>query len=403
MDQKESAEGPLDRKVLISGAGIAGLTLGILLAEDGWDVLVVEKDPELRTDGYMMDFFGAGWDVAEKIGILDALREVRYPISSLEYVDSDGHPRFPPVPLDRIRKALDGRYTNIRRPDLARILYRRALEAGVTVRFGTSITAVADDGLGVAADFADGASGTFSLLFGADGVHSRIRKLVFGPEEQFARFLGYYVAAIRLPRGEYSPGNSLKISEEPGRVMWVYPIDEGTVSAVFAFEHDKVGRLPHDERFPFVRENYRGTAFGVEKILREYQAKDPLYFDSATQIVMPSWHRGRVALLGDACGCLTLLAGQGSHMAMAGGFVITNELKRHGGDHTRAFDAYERFMHPIIDRKQEQAVRLAQAFVPPTSRQMLFRYLLLRLIFSPLFIRWFFSRLGGKSVLAGYS
>jgi 2-polyprenyl-6-methoxyphenol hydroxylase-like FAD-dependent oxidoreductase len=402
MDRNEAGEHPAGKKVLISGAGIAGLTLGILLSEDGWEVLVVEQDPELRTEGYMMDFYGAGWDVAEKLGILDAVREARYPIEFLEYVDNKGQPRFPPVPLDRLRKALNGRYTYIRRPDLAWILYRRALEAGVSVRFGTSIQTLEEHDEEVMVGFDDGTSGNFSLLFGADGVHSRVRELVFGPGKEFERFLGYYVAAIHVARGDIPGRDSVTIYEEPGRVMWVYPISERTTSVVFAFEHEEVGHLPHEERLPFVQENYRGAAFGAEKILREYPATDPFYFDSMTQIVMPSWSRGRVALLGDACGCLTLLAGQGSHMAMAGAWVIATELKRHDGDNREAFRAYERFMHPVIKKKQDEAIRAAKVFVPASSRQMVFRYLFLRLIFSPFFIRRFFAGLGGMSILAGY-
>jgi 2-polyprenyl-6-methoxyphenol hydroxylase-like FAD-dependent oxidoreductase len=92
MDRKEQGEKTADKKALISGAGIAGLTVGTLLAEDGWDIIVVEKDSELRTEGYMMDFFGAGWDVAERMGILNAVRGVRYPIAYLEYVDREGKP-----------------------------------------------------------------------------------------------------------------------------------------------------------------------------------------------------------------------------------------------------------------------------------------------------------------------
>jgi 2-polyprenyl-6-methoxyphenol hydroxylase-like FAD-dependent oxidoreductase len=386
----------MDKKVLISGAGIAGLTLGILLSEDGWDTLVVEKDPGLRTEGYTMDFFGAAWDVAERLGVIDAVRAAGYPIEYLAYVDREGKPRFPPVPFDRIHRALEGhRYTFIRRPDLAQILYRRATDAGVSVRFGTSIHALTEHSEGVTVEFDDGTSGSFSLIFGADGVHSRVRGLVFGPEEQFERFLGYYVAAIHMPREEYSGENFLKIYEEPGRVMWVYPIDDRNASALFIFEHEPTGYLPHADRLPFVRKQFEEAGWVAEKVLRDYPQAEPLYFDSATQIVMPAWYRGRVALLGDACGCLTLLGGQGSHMAMAGAWVIAAELKKHGTDHTGAFRAYEQFLHPVIVRKQDEAVRLARIFVPSTSRQMVFRYLLLRMVSSPVFIRPFFARLGG--------
>jgi len=400
MNRENRPDEPDNRSVLISGGGIAGLTLGILLKEDGWNPLVIERDPVLRTEGYMMDFFGSGWDVAERMGLVQEIRAIHYPIEYLEYVNGEGHPRFPPIPIDRIRKALDGNYAYLRRPDLERILFDRAVSSGITIRFGSTIDSVVEHDAGVEVRFRDGSSETFRFLFGADGVHSRVRELVFGPESGFERFVGYYVAALHLPEKKYSRANSVRIYEEPGRVVWVYPRDEKSIDAIYMFEHDQVGHLPHEARLPFVKEQFRGAGWIAEALLSEHPSEEPVYFDSATQIVMTTWHRGRIALLGDACGCLTLLAGQGSHMAMAGAFVIARELRRHGGNHTAAFQAYEQLMHPMIEQKQEEVVRTAKTFIPHSSGQMIVRYLFLRIVFSNLFIRRFFGRLGAKSVLA---
>jgi 2-polyprenyl-6-methoxyphenol hydroxylase-like FAD-dependent oxidoreductase len=402
MSPKISDEGRTTRSVLISGAGIAGLTLAILLREDGWEPLVIERDPALRTEGYMMDFFGTGWDVAVRMGLDGEIRDVHYPIGYLEYIDKEGHPRFPPIPLARIREALDGNYTYLRRPDLERILFARATSSGVTIRFGSTIRSVAENDSGVEVHFEDGTSGTFRLLFGADGVHSRVRELVFGPEEEFERFLGYYVAALHLRERKEPDRDSVEIYEEPGRVVWVYPRDDQSIDAIYMFEHDRVGRIQRKDRLSFVREQFRGADWIAESLLSGYTSDEPVYFDSTIQIVMPAWQKGRVALLGDACGCLTLIAGQGSHMAMAGAWVIATELRRHDGDHAAAFRVYEEFLRPVIEKKQQEAVRTAKTFIPASSGKMVFRYLLLRIIFSRLLIRWFFSRLGAKSVLAGY-
>jgi 2-polyprenyl-6-methoxyphenol hydroxylase-like FAD-dependent oxidoreductase len=389
-------------KALISGAGIAGLTLAILLKERGLDPLVVERDPAFRTEGYMMDFFGSGWDVAERMGLVDAIRATHYPIERLEYVDGDGNPRFPPVPIDRVRRALGGKYAPLRRPDLARILLDRASASGVPVRYGTTVRSMEDTGSGVNLTFSDGTVDEFGLVFGADGVHSRIRELLFGPEAQFDRFLGYYAAGFHIPADGHDPGHSLKIYEEPGRVLWCYPVDDKTMDAMFFFSHGDVGRLPREKRLAFVREQYVGAGWIIESLLRGVSSAEPIYFDAMTQIVMPEWHKGRAALLGDACGCLTPLAGQGSHMAMAGAYVLARELERYGGDHRRAFAAYERFMRPAIERKQIAAVRSAPLFIPSSRWQMAIRYLLLRLIYSNLLIRPFFGWFGAKSLLAGY-
>jgi 2-polyprenyl-6-methoxyphenol hydroxylase-like FAD-dependent oxidoreductase len=394
---------PDSTKVLISGGGIAGLTLGLLLRQAGWDPLVIERDPALRTEGYMMDFFGTGWDVAERIGLSDEIRKVRYPIDYLEYVDSNGRPRFPPVPLERVRKAFDGKYTYLLRPDLEKILYDRALATGVPVRFGTTIGHFRDRGDCVEVTFADGESGDFRLVFGADGAHSRVRELAFGPESRFGRYLGYYVAEFEVTGHGREIGRSVKMYEEPGKVAGFYPVDDRRVQAMYIFRYPDAGHIPRDQRVAIVREAFRDAGWIAGPALDGIQSEKPVYFDSMAQIRMPAWQKGRIALLGDACGCLTPIAGQGSHMAMAGAYVIAGELDRYDGDHTRAFPAYEQFLRPVITKKQDEALRLARQFVPSSMSFLSFRYLLLRLIFSTLFIRRSVAMIGKKSSLEGYS
>jgi 2-polyprenyl-6-methoxyphenol hydroxylase-like FAD-dependent oxidoreductase len=390
-----------EKKVLISGGGIAGLTLGILLKEKGWDPLIVERSPVLRPEGYMMDFFGTGWDVAERMGLVDDIRKLPRPIDSLEYINSRGSPRFPPVPIDRIRTAVDGKYAYLRRPDLERILFNRATAAGVPITFGTEIEWIHEGGSEVEVRFSNGNTDGFALLFGADGVHSRVRELAFGEESQFARFLGYYVAAFHFDRETYDTGRSVMMYEEPCRICWAYPVGPDQMEAGYAFCHDDIGHIPRKDRLLFVKEQIRGMGWVAEELIRK-RDDEPLYFDSATQIVMPSWHTNRIALLGDACVCLTLLAGQGSHMAMAGAYVLARELEKHQGNHRAAFPAYENFMKPHVGKKQDEAVRTAKAFVPRSRFEMLYRYLLLRIAFSEFFIRRLFAGFGAESILAGY-
>jgi 2-polyprenyl-6-methoxyphenol hydroxylase-like FAD-dependent oxidoreductase len=402
MGLSSDAEAKKDGRVLISGGGIAGLTLGILLKESGWDPLVIEREPALRTEGYMMDFFGTGWDVAERMGLVDDIRRIGYPIDLLEYVDRNGNPLFPGIPIDRVKRALGGKYTPLLRPDLERILFDRAAASGVTVRFATTIRSLQESDSGVNVTFSDGTSEPFALLFGADGIHSRVRELIFGQESQFDRSLGYYAAAVRVTDHEYDLRRSLNIYEEPGRVLWCYPIDSRNTDALYFFRHDDVGHIPREKRLEFVREQYKGCGWIAERILQEAPSSKPIYFDTMTQIVMPTWHKGRTALLGDACGCLTPIAGQGSHMAMAGAYVITHELERYHGEHQRAFSAYEGFMKPFVAEKQDRAKRYAEMLIPSSRWQMLLRYPLLRMIFSGPFIRRLFAVFGGKSILTGY-
>ena len=373
------------KRILVSGGGIAGLTLAIELKRHGFDPLVIEREPGLRAEGYMMDFFGTGWDVAARMGLTDRLRAVRYPIDSLEFVDTAGR-AYVHMPIERMRRALDGNYVYLRRPDLERILAERARDAGVDIRYGCSLAAVEDRGAHLHARFEDGGEDEFALAVGADGVHSRLRELAFGPERQFARFLGLYVAAFHVARGKLPIDREVKLYEEADRSAFLYPLSGQRLDATFVFRHDEL-HVPRTERIGFLRERYRGAGWIVEDVLRAYDGAEPVFFDSATQIEMPQWHQGRVALIGDACGCLTLLAGQGSHMAMAGGYVLAQELARQS-NHAAAFAAYQTVLKPHVDKKRRDAARFASVFVPSRRSRPWLRRLTLRPLFSAPLIRF---------------
>jgi 2-polyprenyl-6-methoxyphenol hydroxylase-like FAD-dependent oxidoreductase len=306
------------------------------------------------------------------------------------------------VPIARLSRAFGGKYVYLRRSDLERILYERAQAEGVAVRFGSVVTSLRETANGVRATFVDGAAAEFALVFGADGVHSGVRRLIFGEQRQFERFLGGYVAAFHLKRHKFNIGRALKLHEETDRVAAFYPLDAKRMDATYVFRHDEVQVLPED-RLSFVRKEFKGAGWIAEAMLKAYRAKEPIYFDSLTQIAMPDWHRGRVALVGDACGCLTLLAGQGSHMAMAGAYVIARELARHDGDHASAFTAYQAMLKPAVTKRQKDAAVMARYFIPSERSRPWLRRLVIKLMFSapvlPLIFRWF----GARSVLEGYT
>ncbi len=386
------------KRILISGGGIAGLTLAIELKQSGFDPLLIEREPGLRREGYMMDFFGTGWDVAERMGLVGQLRAVRYPIDAFEFVDAGGRP-YMRMPIEWARRALGGNYVYLRRGDLERILADRARDVGVEIRYATSLAALQDRGAAVHARFENRSGDEFDLVIGADGVHSRVRELVFGPERQFARFLGLYVAAFHVARGELPIDREAKLYEEADRMAFLYPLSAQRLDATFVFRHGEV-HVPHGERLAFLRERFRGAGWIAEDVLRAHTDDEPLFFDSVTQIVMPQWHRGRVALIGDACGCLTLLAGQGSHMAMAGGYVLAHELAQRA-DHGAAFAAYQDFLKPPVDKKRKDAARFAGLFVPSHRSHPWLRRLVIRLLFSRALMKYGLAFFGAKSVLAG--
>jgi 2-polyprenyl-6-methoxyphenol hydroxylase-like FAD-dependent oxidoreductase len=385
------------KRVLISGAGIAGLTLAIQLKQNGFEPVVIERDKALRTEGYMMDFFGTGWDVAQRMGLTERLGSIRYPIDALAFVDGDGEP-YLKVPVERIRDALGGRYIYLRRPDLEHVLDERARELSIEIIYDTSLHRLHSLRDYVHATFTDGRVDDFDLVVGADGVHSCVRKLAFGPDRPFMRFLGLYVAAFHFTDRSGQLEGFCKLHEETDRSAFFYPLDSARMDATYVFRHDEI-EVPPGQALGFVRAQYRGGGWITEEVLRDYPNSEPIYFDPATMVAMPRWHRGRVALVGDACGALTLLSGQGSHMAMAGAYVLAQELARHD-DHRAAFAAYERTIKPQVDRKQKESAAFAKIFVPNRRSRRWLRRLTLWAMFSRIGLPLAMRAFGTRSVLA---
>lgn len=386
-------------KILISGGGIAGLTLAILLKRKGMHPVVLERAPKLREEGYMMDFFGSGWDVAERMGIVEDIQAVKYPIDAFRYVREDGRPIFH-MPVEWARQGQGGNYTYIRRQDLERILFDHSQREGVEVRFRSSIATLEDRGNDVLVGFEDGTEEVVSIVVGADGIASRVRELVFGPYESYAKFLGSYVAAFQAEHA-FDLQNTFSLYEEKDRLGGFYPISNKLMDATYVFRDVYHGFIPPEERLPLLQGKFKGCGWMLDNVLQDLHPKTPLYFDAMTQIIMPSWHKGRVVLIGDAAGCLTLLAGQGSHMAMAGAYVLADCLEKYSS-HNAGFDEYERFIKPIIDKKQKEARRLANLFVPSACSRPWLRRFVLKLLFSRIGIIFSFSLFGSKSILKGW-
>jgi 2-polyprenyl-6-methoxyphenol hydroxylase-like FAD-dependent oxidoreductase len=180
-------------RAIICGAGISGLSAAAFLARMGWQVVVVDQARGPREQGYMMDFFGAGWQAADRLGIIPRIRELGYQVQRLDYVDRHGKSRAS-LPFAKYAKVTGGKLTSILRPDLE-LAIREALPGEVDLRYGRTISAVGQSLDGVQATLDDGQAFEADLLIGADGIHSSIRALVFGPEEEFFRYLGFHVGA----------------------------------------------------------------------------------------------------------------------------------------------------------------------------------------------------------------
>ncbi|MBG0832777.1 FAD-dependent monooxygenase [Planomonospora sp. ID67723] len=345
-------------KVLICGAGIAGLTLAWWLRRGGAEVTIVEKAAGPRSDGYMIDFFGSGYDVAERMGVLGELREIAADIVELVYTDPRGR-RAGGLRYASARAVLGGRVLSLMRGGLESVL-RSCLDSGVEIRYGTSVAAVRDVPGGVECELTDGTVSRAGLLVGADGIHSAVRGLVFGPEERYLRPLGYHTASYLLRDTGLAEevGRRAVLVSVPDRQVGIYPTRDGALAAFLVHACPETA-LPADPRAE-IAARYPGMGELAGRVL-SHCPQDP-YYDCVAQIRMPRWSRGRVVLLGDAAHAVSLMAGQGASMAMGGAYTLAVELL--GADTEAALERYERRMRPFALGKQESGRTAAGWMVP---------------------------------------
>ncbi|MFZ0372381.1 MAG: FAD-binding domain [Xanthobacteraceae bacterium] len=362
------------KTVLISGIGISGPTLAFWLSAAGFTPTLIERAPALRSGGYVIDFWGLGYDIAERMGLLAEINRVGYHMRELRMVDARGR-RVAGFGTAVFEELTGGRYVTLGRSDLSRLLFDK-ITNGCETQFGDEIVALQDRDDGVEVQLQRGGNRRFDLLIGADGLHSSVRRLAFGPQHRFEKKLGYTVAAFEV-RG-YRPRDEevYAVYGEPGRQLGRFAMHDDRTLFLFVFAGDvgaPVEGLGLDAQKAILRERFGDGGWESQRILDELDRVDEVYFDRVSQIVMDRWSRGRVALLGDAAFCISLLGGQGSALAMTSAYVLAGELAASAGRHDTAFHRYEELLRPYIAAKQASAERFAGFFAPKTQFGLLLR------------------------------
>ena len=338
-------------RVLISGAGVAGPALAYWLGRCGADTTVVEIARAMRTSGFAVDFRGpTHFGVLEKMGVLDQLRAVQTGGGAMRSVDEHGRLIF------ELPAEFAGGDIEVYRRDLSRVLYERGAESA-EYRFGDAIAALAETEDAVHVDFASGASGTFDLVIGADGLHSGVRRLAFGPEQRYVRHLGYYLAGWDMPN-HFHVGTTTQQYNVPGRMASI-AADHGDperagAQVVFASPLAPPDWHDIDRQKELIVDRFTGLGWHVPRMLDGLRQAPELYFDSISRVGVPTWVSGRTALLGDAAWGVTL-GGMGVGTSLVGAYVLAGELAVADGEHRTAFDAYQRRMRPYAARWQRGA------------------------------------------------
>lgn len=285
-------------KVAISGAGVAGAALAHWLQRTGHTPTVIERAPKFRTGGYMIDFWGVGYQVAKRMGITDQIAAAGYHMEHVRSVGPTGKVKAD-LGVDVFRRMVGDDFTSLPRGDLAAAIYT-TIEDQVETIFDDSIATIDEHRDGVRLTFERTAPRDFDLVIGADGLHSNVRRLVFGPERDFEHYLGCKVAACVVdgyrPRDERSYVLYNTVDRQLAR--FALRGDRTMFLFVFRAEHDNPGVAPKDE----LRDQFGDVGWESRDILAALDDVEDLYFDVVSQIRMDRWSRGRVLLIGDAAG-----------------------------------------------------------------------------------------------------
>lgn len=368
-------------KILVNGTGIAGPTLAYWLACYGHEPTLLEVAPQLRTGGYIIDFWGVGYDIAERMGLLPDIESAGYRLEAVRLVDARNR-HAGGFDASVFARATNGRFVSLPRAALAELLFG-AVAGNVETLFGDEIVALEPGSACVRVRFRHAAR-DFDLVVGADGLHSKVRTLCFGEEREFTRYLGYKVAAFEVPG--YVPREELTYVSYalPGRQAARFSLrnDKTLVLLVMADEIPAIPRDPAQQR-SYLHERFDDAGWECRQMMAAMDRCNYFYFDEVSQIRMPTWSKDRVALVGDAATCPSLLAGEGASLGMAEAYVLAGELHRAHGDYATGFEHYEALLRPFIERKQSEARRFASSFAPRSALDIWFRNLVTKAMRIP--------------------
>lgn len=337
------------KKILISGASIAGPTLAFWLNRFGFETTIVERAGSLRLGGQNIDIKGAAQKIALLMGIEPEIRAADTGELGVRFVDKNDVTK---AELPKGESNIGTSELEILRGDLAEILYNHT-KKNVEYIFNNQIVSVDEQENGVKVSFQNGEERDFDLVICADGIRSRTRFLIFGDEPKI-HFLKLYISYFTIPKAPSDSRWARWYNAEGSRVVFIRPDNAGTTRASFSFLSEPKGyeQLPIAEQKAILKQKFADAGWEAARILEALDNNTDIYFDGISQVHAPRWSKGRFAMTGDAAFCPSPLSGMGASLSMVGAYILAGELSRHS-DYKQAFAAYEKLLRPYVNKIQK--------------------------------------------------
>lgn len=367
------------KRILISGAGIAGLTAAIRLSKAGFNVVIAEKAKTSRAGGYLVALSHQSYIFAEEMGLISDLKPYDLSIRSSSYHDKTGR-NLLDLNYSKMLEGLD--IIQLMRGDLAHVLYQH-VEKLADIRLGETVTEIHDRDV----IFASGKQEDFDIIIGADGVHSGIRNIIFDKKEVTHDYLDLHCAAFRLPN-IINIQSKFETHMERERYMAIFNTLDDDIGAVFVWANKERELPPQNKRKEHLINAFGGSANIIQTVLEHCPEDGPPYMDVLSQIDIPIWHKGRSVLVGDAAHCLTLFSGRGAAAAFAGACRLSNAILANSTPE-KAFKAYETEMRPIINDIMPATRGAVKWYVPMSFKNHMIRDGLMRFVPNIIFRNYF--------------
>lgn len=355
--------------ILVSGASFAGLSTAYWMSRLGYDVTVVEIAEGLKRGGTPVNIEGDTVEVVKRMGLFERIHANRLPMEFFELKNSSNVTETRESTQENPERLANGD-CEIERDILLDLLFE-AVEGKVEFIFCDTVTSLREENDRVEVTFKKGQVRSFDLVFGCDGIHSAIRRLHFGDESQFSRFLGAYFSITIVDRLLIRE-NTTQLYNEPGRGVMLNAYN-GKTDVVLCFRSEEIPYDYRDEeqQRKIIQEGFCGAGWRTAELLEEVNRSGTFYFDKLCQIKVPSWAKGRVALVGDSCYCASPAAGKGGSLAIDGAAALATAFQKWGGDYERVFREYEASFRPFIEETQAFVVDFGlEALLPRTEEEI---------------------------------